>query len=324
MPSPRIIYSPRYRIRAMGMDHLHPFDLRKYERAVRLLRRKLGDADLTARLVAPRAEVSREDVLLAHTPEHVDGVVRSSVAAAAAVEVPQLALLPARLVDRALLRPMRWATAGTVLACREALRHGAAVNLGGGFHHACADHGEGFCIYNDIVVAIRVLRREGLLKSRDRGGGGGRVLYIDLDAHQGNGVERLLMDDRDVFILDQYNATTYPNDLAARRRIDCDIRMEPGDGDHAYLGALTERLEPFLNAVRSPALAIYNAGTDVYSGDAIGDLRVSLEGVARRDQMVLSALTRRGIPWVMLPSGGYSAESYRMIGSTVEWACRQG
>ena len=152
------------------------------------------------------------------------------------------------MTDWRVLRPMRWATAGTVLAAREAMRTGGlAVNLSGGYHHASRDRGEGFCVYSDIGIAITMLRDAGVLAPDDR------VVYVDLDAHQGNGVARVFVDDPRVFIFDVYNELIYPRDAHARRRIDCDLPVPPGCDDGRYLSLLRAELPPFLDARRAPA-----------------------------------------------------------------------
>jgi histone deacetylase 11 len=318
-PAPRIIYTPRYTIHALGLDRLHPFDVRKHSRAFRLLREQIGAAELSKRWSRPARPAMRDDLLAVHTPGYLD-TLRHASTIAGIVEVPQAAYLPAAILDRCLLRPMRWATAGTLLACREALAHGCAINLSGGYHHASADRGEGFCFYDDTAIAIRALRASGELPTP------ARIIYIDLDAHQGNGVARDLMDDRSAFILDMYNADIYPNDHEARRRIDCNLPLRMGTKGTKYLATLEHELPRFLDAVHDPAiptLAIYNAGTDPYEHDALGGLRLSYEDILARDRLVLTELTRRTIPWATLPSGGYSPDSYRMIAATAAWAIRE-
>lgn len=313
---PRIIYTPRYTIHALGLDRLHPFDIRKHRRAFRLLRERLGAADLSRRWVRPRREASRDELLAVHTEKYLDSL-RHAATIAGILEVPPVAYLPGALLDRCVLRPMRWGVAGTIVACREALAHGGAINLSGGYHHASADRGEGFCVYDGVVIALRVLRASGGFPAD------GRLIYIDLDAHQGNGVARDLMADRTAFILDMYNADIYPGDREARRRIDCDLPLRMGTRGATYLATLESELPRFLDAVHRPGiatLAIYNAGTDPYEGDALGGLRLSAEDIFTRDRMVVTELTRRGVPWVMLPSGGYSAESYRMVAASAAWA----
>jgi len=231
------------------------------------------------------------------------------------LELPPLAHAPGWLLDRAVLRPMRWATQGTVVAMREAFQSGFVANLGGGFHHARPDAGEGFCVYSDIGIGICQVRREGLLPEDSR------IAYIDLDAHQGNGVCHVFRGDRRVFVFDMYNAEIYPFlDHEARERIDCDVRLQSGCTDDDYLGLLERHLPAFLDSISKSqpvGLAIYNAGTDIVSGDPLGQMRVSPDAVVQRDAFVLDALRSRGIPTVMLPSGGYTDQSYRLIADSL-------
>jgi histone deacetylase 11 len=219
------------------------------------------------------------------------------------------------LIDRYVLRAMRWGAAGTILAARLAIDHGLAVNLSGGYHHAKPDAGEGFCIYGDVALAIDALRRDGLLAADDR------IVHIDLDAHQGNGVCHLFMHDRAVFLFDVYNAEIYPAyDRDARSRLDCDVPLPQGVTETEYLQAVTRRLPAFLDSVgktRPVRLAIYNAGTDIYEHDALGGLRVSSQGIINRDWFVIEQLLARRIPTVMLLSGGYHRDSYKIIADSI-------
>jgi histone deacetylase 11 len=214
---------------------------------------------------------------------------------------------------------MRRATAGTVLAAREALRSGGVVmNLSGGYHHASAGRGEGFCVYADVGVAVAVLRRDGLLGRTDR------VVHVDLDAHQGNGVARVFADDPSVFLLDLYNRDIYPHDAEARRRVDCDLPVPSGYDDARYLATVTRELPRFLDALCGPGrakphLAFYNAGTDVLSGDPLGRLDVSAAGIFERDRFVIGELSRHQVPTVILSSGGYTRASFQLLARTAAW-----
>jgi histone deacetylase 11 len=309
---PRVVYTRQYNIGFFGVERLHPFDSRKYGRAYRTLRRRFG-RELSRRTLRPRRPVSRDELLWLHEPRYLDAL-RNAEYLARALEVPQLRKIPAWLTDRFVLRPMRWAAAGTILAAREAMTCRLAVNLSGGYHHAGPDRGEGFCIYNDIALAVHALRRDGALNDDDK------VVYVDCDAHQGNGVCRAFAGDNRVFIYDCYNAAIYPHDAQARRRIDCDVPLMPNQIDREYLAALTSTLPAFLDGVsksKPPALAIYNAGTDIFRGDPLGAMAVTAAGVLERDRFVLHQLVGRGIPTVMLPSGGYTRESYQLIADTV-------
>lgn len=322
----RLVYSAQYDIHVPGLEFLHPFDGRKFSKAY--ARAAAGfRGDIGAWTLEPTrpADPSRDfhDV---HTPKYLTSLnLASNVARILELPVPPL-VGPLALVDRFLsglglhsvvLTPMLWATMGTTLAAEQAIRTGGAINLAGGYHHASGDRGEGFCVYADIPIALRHLWASDLLQEADR------VLYIDLDAHQGNGVARAFAADRRVCIFDMYNADVYPRDWTARVRIDRDLPLKSGTGTEEYLGRLRAELPAYLENLRTgrpPALAVYNAGTDIYEGDSLGGLRVSRDGVLERDRFVLDSLGAARIPWVMVPSGGYSLESYAMLGDTVRYA----
>jgi histone deacetylase 11 len=217
-------------------------------------------------------------------------------------------------VQWAILRPMRWAVAGSLVAARAALTAGVAVNLSGGYHHAKPDHGEGFCVFNDVAYLVHGLRNGGQLEPDDR------IAYIDLDAHQGNGVCHHFRTDRRVFVYDAFNRDIYPFDPTARERIDCAIPLRAGCTGAAYLQLLKSSLPEFLDAIQRDGrvgLAVYNAGTDVFQGDLLGGLRLDVADVLARDLFVIEQLRARNIPVVMLLSGGYSRESYRLVANTV-------
>jgi histone deacetylase 11 len=307
-----IVYSRHYNISCFGVERLHPFDSRKYGRAWRLLRRQFGSLLLKNHIPVDRP-VSDEELSLVHSAKYLSSL-RSAKHVAAALEIPLLQFLPGWLLRWRVLRPMRWAARGSVLAARAALKNGWSVNLSGGYHHAKPDRGEGFCVFSDIALIVRQLRRENLLQAKDP------LIYVDLDAHQGNGVCHQFMDDSRVFIFDMYNRDNYPKaDFEARNRIDCNVPLSFNCTGSEYLGALRRSLPPFLDSLSStgPRLAIYNAGTDVFAGDKLGGLCLSTDDVLDRDLFVIQEFRRHKLPFVMLLSGGYSQQSYRLVANTV-------
>jgi len=306
---PALVYSPAYDLKLFGLEKLHPFDGRKFSRAWALVERRLG-RELASVARRPDAEVSDQDLLRVHTPAYLESLRSSSAVAARALEMRGLRLLPRGLVARRILSPMRLAVAGTILAVQQALSGDGAVamNLGGGFHHAFRDHGEGFCIYADVAVAIAVARARGLLAAADA------VAVIDLDAHRGNGFWDACGDDPAVHVFDLYNFQAYPGLFPG----DADahpfqIPLKAGTGDRAYLDTVREELPKFFAAIPRPRVAVYNAGTDIVEGDRVGRLAVSADGVRERDRLVLAALIERGIPAVIVTSGGYSQHSHKLI-----------
>ncbi len=264
--------------------------------------------------VRPSRGANRDDLALVHSPDYLKQL-RDSLYVARALELPLVRHVPNWLVDRHILRPMRWATMGTMLAARQSLQHGLTVNLSGGYHHAKPTRGEGFSIYADVAIAVATLRMEGLL------GQDSRVAYVDVDAHQGNGICHAFVDDATVFIFDIYNKTIFPAyDSEARKRIDCGIGITGTCRDSEYLRALQDQLPGFLDSItrNTPvAIAFYNAGTDVFAGDPLGGLSISASAILQRDLFVVGELRRRGIPTAMVLSGGYTKQSYELVANSV-------
>lgn len=184
---------------------------------------------------------------------------------------------------------------GTVEAVHDALTIGAGINLAGGTHHAYPGHGEGFCVFNDVAVAIRTMQRQGRLR---------RVAVIDLDVHQGNGTAVIFEGDPDVFTFSMHGARNYP---FRKERSRLDVELDDGCDDAAYFHALEESLDRVLDEAH-PDLVIYLAGADPYAGDRLGRLHLSIEGLRRRDARVLAACRHRGLPVAVVLGGGYAAD----------------
>lgn len=309
---PCIVYSRKYNIGFFGLERLHPFDSRKYGRAWKVLKRHFGSKLRTLHL-RPHGQATREELERVHASKYLEKLKQSRYVARA-LELPPVAHLPGWMVDRQVLQPMRWATRGTMDAARAAIDRGLSINLSGGYHHAKPNRGEGFSIYADVGVAVAALRDERLISESDR------VVYIDTDAHQGNGVCHTFMNDSRVFVFDIYNRHIFPVlDQEARHRIDCDVGVSGAISDTDYLSTIQNRLPGFLDSVgRVPVgLAVYNAGTDVFAGDPLGGFGLSEKTIFQRDLYVVSELRRRGIPTVMVLSGGYTKQSYQLVANSV-------
>ncbi|GAB4309073.1 MAG: histone deacetylase [Phototrophicales bacterium] len=306
---PKIIYTPDYDIHFLGIEKLHPFDTRKFSRAYNLLNEQFGD-QLKQRTIRPESEIIDDDLRIVHTAGYLASLKSASVVARA-LELPLLATVPYLVLNSRLLSPMRLGVQGTVIAAYEAMQNGLAINLAGGYHHASSAKGEGFCLYADIPLAIEKLRQDGLLQPHQQ------AIIIDLDAHQGNGYERVYHQDNRNFIFDVYNQMIYPMDAFARERIDYAIPLNSGCNGRLYMDLIRHKLPEALQRVKTPGIAFYIAGTDIYEGDLLGNLKVSEADVIARDQFVLNTLMAANIPTVMVLGGGYSKESYEMIAATV-------
>ncbi|MDB4889632.1 MAG: histone deacetylase family protein [Gemmatimonadetes bacterium] len=191
-----------------------------------------------------------------------------------------------------LVERSRRAAGGTIAAARHALAFGVAMNLAGGTHHAFADHGEGFCVFNDVAVSIRVLQRDGLIR---------RAAVVDLDVHQGNGTHSIFANDDSVFTFSMHGGKNFPFHKVAGT---LDVELSDRMGDEEYLTLLTAAL-PGVLAAAAPDLVFYIAGADPHEGDALGRLSLTFEGLARRDAFVISQCREVGLPIVITIGGGY-------------------
>ncbi len=189
---------------------------------------------------------------------------------------------------------------GTVCAARDALRDGWGMNLGGGTHHAFAASGRGYCLFNDVVLAVRTLRAEGLLR---------RALVVDTDVHQGDGTASLCAGDPETFTLSIHGGANYP---FHRETSDLDVDLPTGTGDDAYLSALETALMQALPAAR-PDLLVFLAAADPWEGDALGRLAVTKAGLRVRDQLVLDHADSLGIPCCVTLAGGYAPDVHDTV-----------
>jgi acetoin utilization deacetylase AcuC-like enzyme len=274
----RLIFHPSFTV-DLGT---HVFPAQKY----RLVRDRLLETGLADHgdFVTPRPATD-EDVLRVHTAEYVRKIKAGDLSAAerATLEVPWS---PA-LVEAA------WLAAGAAIeAARRARADGCAIALSGGFHHAFADHGEGFCLIHDVAVATRALRASGEV---------GRVAIIDLDVHHGNGTASIFAGDPDTFTVSLHQEHNYP-DVKPPSRVD--IGLPDGTSDRPYLDALAQVLPQAL--ATAPELLWLLAGADPYERDLLGGLALTQSGLRARDQLVFSAARRAGVPVAVTLAGGYA------------------
>lgn len=312
----KIVYSKEYDLSFFGLEELHAFDSKKYSATWNELTRKVDHSILLGNLKEVKSECNKATISRVHTKEYLIKL-KNSTNVLDILETPFHLIgniIPEFIIDKFILRPMKFAVQGTIIAAQEALKNGAAINISGGYHHASEDHGEGFCIYSDIAIAIKELRETNLLKNDDH------IIIIDLDAHQGNGLERIFMHDGSIKIMDMYNKDIYPMDHFAKQRINCHIPLPKYTKDSEYLSVLKEELPMFISGVSGIKLAFFNAGTDVYEQDPLGKLSLTEQGIKERDVFVMETLTNNNIPWVMLPSGGYTKKSYQLMANSFYYA----
>lgn len=268
----------------------HRFPMEKYA----LLRAQV----LAAGIVAPEelrepSPATDAELELAHDPAYIRRVERGELTEKELRRIgfPWSAELAAR---------ERLVCGATIAACRAALQDGVAVTLAGGTHHAAADYGAGYCVFNDSAVAARTLQAEGRV---------GRVVIIDCDVHQGDGTALILADDPRSFTFSIHGARNYP---FHKPNSDLDIALTDATGDADYLAALGRGLDLALSQARAE-LAIYVAGADPYADDRLGRLALSMAGLAARDRLVLQACQRAGAAVAISMAGGYG----RSVADTV-------
>jgi len=273
----RVVYSPAYELDLPG----HIWPTAKY----RLIAERLGAA--AAFTFAEPAAASWEDLALVHTPEYLQRL-RTNTLSQEEIAVLELPWMPA-LADG-----FRLMTGGTIAAAAAALEDGRAAHLGGGLHHAFANHGEGFCPLNDVAVGIRVLQRDGRIR---------RAAVVDCDVHHGNGTAMIFERDPDVFTFSIHQQHNYPMFKPAS---DLDVGLEDGADDERYLTALAAALPRVVAS--DPELMLYVAGADPFAGDRLGGLAVSKAGLVERDRLVIAAAREKDIPLVTVLAGGYAVD----------------
>ena len=265
----------------------HRFPMAKYAMLRDALVGHFPDIQL---LQAPRA--SDAELLRVHAPVYVSGIADGTVPAAVMREIG----FP---WSQAMAERARRSVGATVAAARSALRQGISANLAGGTHHAYADKGGGFCVFNDVAVAARVMQAAQRREGREL-----QVAVIDLDVHQGNGTARIFQGDESVFTLSLHGEKNFPFRKEAG---DLDVGLPDGTGDADYLAALDEALLELDRRCKAQ-LVFFLAGADPHEGDRLGRLKLTFEGMQARDQKVLDWCLARRTPLVLLMAGGYGVQ----------------
>lgn len=276
----RVSYHPDYYVE---LPEGHPFPMAKFPLLHEIL---LTDGVLSRDDVVEPGEASLPMLRTVHTEDWLWKLATGNLAR----EEERRLGIP---WSAPLWRRSRLAVSGTVNAAVMALEDGIAGNLAGGTHHAFPDHGQGFCVLNDVAVAVRVLQGAGRV---------GRVLVIDLDVHQGNGTAAIFAADPSVYTLSVHGEKNFP---ARKTRSSLDLGLPCGTDDQGYLQALAGLLPRALDESR-PELVFYLAGVDAAAGDRYGRLALTPAGLEARDRLVIDRVRARGLPLVLLLSGGYA------------------
>jgi acetoin utilization deacetylase AcuC-like enzyme len=279
---PIVQYSDRYYADIGG----HVFPMMKY----RLIHARLLEKGLAGPSDFEEPEsATPEDALLVHTPDYVGKLLNGTLSPReiATLELPY---------SEALVEASFLGAGGTIAAVRSSVERGVGVNLAGGFHHAYADHGEGFCVLNDVAMGIARALEDGLVA---------RAAVIDCDVHQGNGTASIFGRDDRVFTFSIHQEMNYPY---VKPPSDLDVGL-PNEADgELYLSQLGRALEEVLDGF-GPELALYVAGADPYRGDLLGGLALTIEDLAARDRAVMTACAERGIPFAVTLAGGYASDT---------------
>ena len=263
----------------------HRFPMSKYSR---LRQRVLDTNTLSPDCLRVPEGATDDDILRSHTPDYLDKIKQGTLTDK---EIRRIGFpWSPHLVERS-----RRSSGGTISACRTALSDGISANLAGGTHHACADHGEGYCVFNDSAIAARAMQARGLAQ---------KIVIIDCDVHQGNGTASITEGDRSIYTFSIHGEKNFPF-----RKIssDLDIGLANDTEDEAYLDTLQIAVERILY-LQQPDLVIYQSGADPYIGDKLGKLSLTKQGLAQRDRLVFEMCHHEKIPVAVTMGGGYAEE----------------
>ena len=283
----KVFYSDRF---VLPLPEGHKFPMAKY---AGLRARILAEGIVQPHDLHEAPAAAWEDLLLVHDRAYVEAVAAGTLPR----ETQRRIGFPwsPEMVERS-----RRSVGATIAAARTALDEGVAANLAGGTHHSFADRGEGFCVFNDVAVGARVL-----LRDREAH----RIAIVDLDVHQGNGTAAIFQHDASVFTFSMHGEKNFP----FRKEVsDLDVSLADGTGDDEYLALLRHHLDDVLNR-HQPDFVFYLAGADPYEGDRLGRLKLTIEGLRNRDEIVFSTCQRRGLPVAVSMSGGYADDVQAII-----------
>ena len=286
----QVFYTPRY-YADIGPGHVFP--IRKFQ----LVRdRLLAEGTIEPSEIVEPSPAPLEDVLLVHTTDYISRLCSGNLTTK---EIRRLGLpWSESLVQRSF-----YAAGGTLAATRASLAEGYSSNLAGGTHHSFSDRGEGFCVLNDVAIAIRTMRARKLIQ---------RAAIVDCDVHQGNGTATIFAGDDDTFTFSIHGANNYP---LFKAQSTLDVELADGTSDTEYLDTLAKHLPAVFAA--DPEIVFYLAGADPYKADKLGRLALSIDGLRERDAYVLRECYKREVPIVTVMSGGYGKD----INDTIEIHC---
>ncbi|MEW6128124.1 MAG: histone deacetylase [Acidobacteriota bacterium] len=287
----RAFHSNQY---VIELPENHTFPIIKYGE---IRNRLVSEATLADNQITEPQLATRDEILLVHTADYYDRFIAGELTER---ELRRLGLP----YSEVLVRRSRFSVAGTIHAARAAMLEGISANLGGGTHHAFSDHGEGFCVFNDIAVAINLLRAEGRIH---------RAAVIDCDVHQGNGTAAIFATDPEVFTLSLHGEKNYP---LIKQSSTIDVALADNTEDEEYLDRLEQHLAPVLDRFR-PDIVFYQAGVDPLNTDRLGRLALTHEGLMRRDALLFKACLARSLPCVITLGGGYA----KNVEDTIEAHC---
>ena len=286
----QVFYTPRY---YAEIGEAHVFPIRKFER---VRDRLLSEGTLDPSELVEPFPAPLEDVLLVHTEDYVTRLCNGQLTTK---EIRRLGLP----WSESLVRRSFYAVGGTFAATQSALINGYSSNLAGGTHHSFADRGEGFCVLNDVAVAIRAMQARKLIR---------RAAIVDCDVHQGNGTATIFAGDNDTFTFSMHGANNYP---LFKAQSSLDVELPDGTQDVEYLESLARHLPTVF--AHEPEIVFYLAGADPFAGDKLGRLALSINGLRERDAYVLRECYTRELPVVTVMSGGYGKD----INDTIEIHC---